>query len=213
MDTAFAVKFFGALLAIMNPLSGLPIFLSMTEGMGEAAQRRISLQVALCIAVLGTVTALAGARVLAFFGIGVPDLQVAGGLVVLKLAFGMLGGGDGSMHHGTEGERAGYADAASIAFYPLAFPLMLGPGTIATLILFAGQADGPADWAGYFAAFGAVVLAVAVVFALGSRFGRFLSGGARAVMTRVMGLILAAIAVQMVAEGAKALLPGLAGPS
>ena len=210
LDTAFAMKFFGALLAIMNPLSGLPIFLGMTEGMGEAAQRRIALQVACYIGIIGTITALAGAQVLAFFGIGIRDLQVAGGLVVLKLAFGMLSGSDSSMHHGSEGERSGYPDTASIAFYPLAFPLMMGPGTITTLILFTGQAKGAADWIGCSAAFAAVVLLVAVVFGLGSRLGKFLSSGGRVIMSRVMGLILAAIAVQMIADGAKALLPGLA---
>ncbi|MBW6396874.1 MarC family protein [Roseomonas sp. HJA6] len=212
MDTVLLLKFFGALLAIMNPLSGLPIFLNMTEGDSPAVQRRIALQVTGYLLILGTVTALAGAQILGFFGVSIHDLQVAGGLVVLKLAFSMLSGSDSSMHHGSASEQSAYPDSArAIAFYPLAFPVMMGPGTLTTLILFAGQTKGMANWIGYFAVLGAVVLSVAVVFALGSRVGTFLSNTARVIMSRVMGLILAAIAVQMIADGAKALLPGLAG--
>src|SRR5690349_17173248 len=171
MDTAFLIKFFGALFAIMNPFSGLPIFLSMTQSAGVRVQRRIALQVGFYLAVLGTITALAGAQILMFFGIGIHDLQVAGGLVVLKLAFGMLSGSESSVHHGTETEQSTYPDTNSIAFYPLAFPLMMGPGTLTTLILFAGQTDSVPTWIGYFSVLFVVVLSVAVVFALGSQFG------------------------------------------
>ncbi len=210
METAFAIKFFGALFAIMNPFVGLPLFLAMTEGESPAAQRRIASQVAAYIAMLGIATALAGTRVLAFFGISIHDLQVAGGLVVLGIAFSMLKGSEDSTHHGSESEQSRYPDASSIAFYPLAFPLMMGPGTLTTMILFAGQAEDVGDWIAYGAAFAAVVLSVGVVFGLGSRFGTYLSGSARVIMTRIMGLILAAIAVQMVVEGVRVLLPGLA---
>lgn len=211
MDPTFALKFFGALFAIMNPLSGLPIFLSMTEGAGPAAQRAIALKVASFIAIMGVIVALVGGQVLKFFGISIHDLQVAGGLVILMLAFHMLNGNDSSAHHGSESEQRTFADTSSIAFYPLTFPLMMGPGSITTLILFAGQAKGMANWIAFFAVFGVVVLAVGVVFALGSTLGKHLSGSARVIMSRVMGLILAAIAIDMIFSGAKVLLPGLAG--
>ncbi len=213
MDETFAVKFFGAVFAIMNPFVGLPLFLSLTEGAGAAEQRKIALQVAFYVALVGLVAAFAGAEILKLFGISVHDLQVAGGLVVLAMAFSMLHGNDSSIHHGTEHEQSVAFGSESIAFYPLAFPLMMGPGTLTTMILFAGQVNGVAGWISYFTAFGLVVLSVAVVFALGSSLGSRLSNGARVVMSRVMGLILAAIAVQMIFDGAKALLPGLAGPA
>ena len=212
METEFAIRFFGALFAIMNPFVGLPLFLAMTEEEGPAAQRRIALQVAGYIAMLGTATALLGAQALAFFGISIHDLQVAGGLVVLGIAFSMLKGSEDSMHHGSESEQSRYPAAASIAFYPLAFPLMMGPGTLTTMILFAGEAKSLAAWTAYGAAFAAVVVAVGVVFALGGRFGTYLSGSTRVIMTRLMGLILAAIAVQMIVGGLRVLLPGLMGP-
>jgi multiple antibiotic resistance protein len=213
MDTALLMKFFGALFAIMNPFTGLPVFLSMTEGADPAEQRSIALKVAFYVAVIGTVAALLGSQVLKLFGISIHDLQVAGGLVVLGLAFTMLHGSDSSMHHGTETEKAHFANLEEIAFYPLAFPLIMGPGTLTTLILFAGQTSGIANWIGYFVVFAVIVTAVAAIFSLGSRFGKHLSNTARVIMTRVMGLILAAIAIEMIFDGARALLPGLAGGS
>ena len=210
MDPTFAIKFFGALFAIMNPISGLPVFLSMTEGAGPGVQRAIALKVATYIAVMGVVVALVGVQVLRIFGISIHDLQVAGGLVVMGIAFSMLHGAASSAHHGSESEQATFADTSSLAFYPLAFPLMMGPGSITTLILFAGQAQGLPEWIGFFAAFGVVVAAVGVVFAMGSRLGEHLSGSARVIISRIMGLILAAIAVDMIANGIKVLLPGLA---
>jgi multiple antibiotic resistance protein len=210
MDPTFAIKFFGALFAIMNPISGLPVFLSMTEGASPGVQRAIALKVATYIAVMGVVVALVGVQVLKFFGISIHDLQVAGGLVVMGIAFSMLHGGDSSAHHGSESEQATFSDTSSLAFYPLTFPLMMGPGTMTTLILFAGQAKGLPDWIGFFAAFGVVVASVGIVFAMGSRLGKHLSGSARVIMSRIMGLILAAIAVDMIASGIKVLLPALA---
>ncbi|HOB60658.1 MAG TPA: NAAT family transporter [Candidatus Competibacteraceae bacterium] len=211
MDITFAIKFFGALFAIMNPLAGLPIFLGMTEDVGSAVQRKIALKMTFYIVVIGVVAALAGTQVLKFFGISIHDLQVAGGLVVLGLAFSMLHGSPSSMHHGTEQEQSDFSDSDSLAFYPLAFPVMMGPGSLTTMILFAGQTKGLENWIGYFVAFGVVVLMVAVLFALGSRLSKYLTSSARVIMSRVMGLILAAIAIEMIFDGAKALLPGLAG--
>ncbi len=210
MDFTFALKFFGALFAIMNPISGLPVFMSLTEGATPAVQRAIAVKVAVYIAVIGVITAFAGSAVLSFFGISIHDLQVAGGLVVMGIAFSMLNGSPSSMHHGSQSEQSGFSSSSSIAFYPLAFPLMMGPGALTTLILFAGQAKGVLDWIGYFIAFGVVTLSVGVVFALSGVLGKYLSDSARMIVSRVMGLILAAIAVQMIVAGVRALLPGLA---
>ncbi|MGH2342190.1 MarC family protein [Segnochrobactraceae bacterium EtOH-i3] len=210
MDLTFAIKFFGALFAIMNPISGLPVFLSLTGGETPATQRAIAIKVAFYIAVIGVITTFAGSAVLSFFGISIHDLQIAGGLVVLGIAFSMLNGSPSSMHHGSESEQPGFTNSSAVAFYPLAFPLMMGPGALTTLILFAGQARGMVDWIGYFVAFGVVTLSVGIVFALAGVLGKYLSDTARTIVSRVMGLILASIAVQMIIDGVRALLPGLA---
>lgn len=211
MDPEFAIKFFGAIFAIMNPITNLPIFLGVTEGAPPHVQRAIALKTATFVAVMGVIIALAGSAILKLFGISVDDFRVAGGLVVLLIGLNMLNGDESSSHHGTDGEKADYPDAATVAFYPLTFPILMGPGTITTLILFASQARDGNHWIAYFAVFGAVVAAIATVFWFAGDIGKHLTGTAKVIMSRLMGMILAAIAIDMIATGLKALLPGLAG--
>lgn len=211
MDMQFAATFLGALFAIMNPFSNLPVFLSLTEGASPADQRRAALRVAFYVAAMGALVALAGDAVLHLFGVGVDDFRLAGGLIVLLLALGMLNGQDSGAHHGSPRERQSFAELDSIAFYPMAFPMLMGPGTIATLILFAHKAEGAAQKLAFWAVFAALVALLAAVFVFAGALGRHLSARMRVIMTRVMGMILAAIAVGMLTDGLKALLPGLAG--
>ena len=209
MDTAYAIKLFGALFAIMNPISNLPIFLGVTEGASVATQRAIALKVALYALVMGAVFSLAGSAVLKLFGITIADFRTAGGLVLLLIALNMLNGDHSSSHHGSEGEQENFPDAASVAFYPLTFPIIIGPGTIATLIVFAGQAETAADKIAFGVVFAGLVALLGLVFYFAADIGKHLSETARAIMSRLMGMILAAIAVGMITTGLKDLLPGL----
>ncbi len=193
----------------MNPISNLPVFLSVTEGAPVAVQRQIAVKVAVFALIMGAVIAVAGNQVLTLFGISVDDFRVPGGIVVLMIGLGMLHGSDSSTHHGTADEQAAYPDAATVAFYPLTFPIIVGPGTITTLIVFWGQADGAADKLTFGIVFAALVAMLAVAFYFAADLGRILSASARVIMSRLMGMILAAIAVDMIATGLKALLPGL----
>jgi len=210
METTEAIKFFGALFAIMNPLTNLPIFLSTTEGASDAERRQIALKVALYCAILGTVFALAGNALLNLFGITVNDFRVAGGLVVLLIGLHMLQGEDSTAHHGTTEEKKQFASLSAVAFYPLTFPILVGPGTITTLILYKQQVTTPEGLMLYGAVFAAIIVMLAVAFLCASAIGKHLSQTARVIMSRLMGMILAAIAVDMIASGLKHLLPGLA---
>ena len=207
----FALKFAGALFAIMNPISNLPVFLSVTDGATRATQRQIALKLALYVGVMGTVFGIFGNAVLTIFGISVDDFRIAGGLVVLLLGLNMLSGQDHSAHYGTQDEKADYPDAAAVAFYPLTFPILMGPGTITTLIVFSGQAQSPADTLAYWLVFGVMVAGLAMVFWFAGDIGKGLTTTARVIMGRLMGMILAAIAVDMITTGLKVTLPGLAG--
>ena len=210
MDPEFAIKFFGALFAIMNPVTNLPIFLGVTQGASPEEQRAIGLKTAVYVAIMGSVVAFAGTALLTLFGISIDDFRVAGGLVVLLIALNMLNGSESRAHHGSDDEKAGYPAADTVAFYPLTFPILMGPGSITTLILFSGQVQGLGGRLTYFAVFGVIVASIAVVFALGGQIGKHLTGTAKVIMSRLMGMILAAIAIDMIATGLKALLPGLA---
>ncbi|WP_170464277.1 MarC family protein [Ruegeria arenilitoris] len=210
MDSTLAVGFFGALFAIMNPITNLPVFLSVTDGLPPAEQRKVATKTALYCLILGAAFAAVGNQTLGLFGISVDDLRVAGGLVVLMIGLNMLNGKPSSSHHGTEGERESYPEPDTVAFYPLAFPILVGPGTITTLILYASHIKSAFDATVYAAVFLAVLLSLFVTFWNASAIAKRLSDNARVIMSRFMGMILSAIAIGMIAAGLKVLLPGLA---
>ncbi len=210
MGAHFGVTFFGALFAIMNPLVTLPIFLSLTAGQPPADQRRTALGVTLYSAVMCAVIAVAGQAILGFFGIGIDDFRVAGGLVLAGIALGMLSGAGNPSHEGTPAEAAHARTADNIAFYPLTFPMVVGPGTITTLLVFAHEAHTTADHLVYAAVVAGMLALLGAVLFFAPAIGAHLSATLRVIMSRLMGMILLAIAVAMMAAGAKALLPGLA---
>jgi multiple antibiotic resistance protein len=212
MSGSFAIAMFGALFAVMNPFINLPVFLGLTEDLHQSEQRSAATKILTYTAVSCVIIAISGTAILSFFGVSVDAFRVAGGMVLVQIGFVMLNGRRSTAHHGTEREREVMqkADADSIAFYPMTFPMLVGPGTITTLILYAQQVKQPSDWGIYTGCVFLVLLMIAVVFYFAGSIGRYLSNTARTIMTRLMGMVLIAIAVGMVADGAKALLPGLA---
>lgn len=122
----------------------------------------------------------------------------------------MLNGSNAASHHGSDKEQEHLSDLSGLAFYPITFPMIVGPGTIATIIIYSGHATG----LGNLLSIGLVIAAIlAMLFAVlffASLFGKVLTDTMRVIMTRLMGMILLAIAVEMIFAGAKAVLPGLA---
>lgn len=210
MDSTIAVGFFGALFAIMNPITNLPVFLSVTDGLSPADQRKVATKTALYCLILGGAFAAIGNKALGLFGISVDDLRVAGGLVVLMIGLNMLSGTESTTHHGTTDEKQAYPEADTVAFYPLAFPILVGPGTITTLILYAHHVSKPIDVMIFCGVFLVVLALLFVTFWNASALAKHLSTNARVIMSRFMGMILSAIAISMIAAGLKVLLPGLA---
>ncbi|MEZ5896218.1 MAG: MarC family protein [Parvularculaceae bacterium] len=211
MSNAYAISFFGALLAIMNPLAILPVFLSLTENADPARRRSEAVKTIIYCIVLCGVIAFSGKQILNFFGVTIDQFRVAGGLVLAGIAWTMLHGEPSKTHHGSGAEKESFkkqqgADPdMSIAFYPLAFPLLVGPGTITTLILFAHEATSRTDYLSFIAVVGAVLAIIAATLYFSGALGRFLNASARVVMTRLMGMILLSIAVGMMVTGLRAL--------
>jgi len=214
MDIAFATKFLGALFAIMNPFINLPLFLSMTADKTIAEQRSLAMKILVYTTVMCIVISLAGGYIIGFFGVTIDSFRVAGGLVLLGIALSMLNGKPITSHERGEHEKraddAGNSDADdSLAFYPMTFPMIVGPGTIATLIIYAAQVREPAQYISFGVVLVAILLALFIVLFFAASIGKLLSARMRVIMTRLMGMILAAIAIEMVFGGAKAMLPGL----
>ncbi len=210
MDTVFAIKYFGALFAIMNPFLSLPIFLAMTPGKSDAEQLKMALQITCYCLVMCLIIAFAGNHIISFFGITINDFRVAGGLVLLGMAFSMLNGKELSSHSGADHEKGHMDGEDLISFYPLTFPIIVGPGTITTLVLYSYQADTSEKMLSYGAVLAAVIFILFVVLFFASSIGKILSGKMRIIVTRIMGMILAGISVEMITAGLKIILPGLA---
>lgn len=210
MDTTFAMTFFGALFAIMNPFLTLPIFLSMTAEETIQKQRVIATQIVIYSSVMCMVIAFAGNPILSFFSISIDHFRVAGGLVLLGIAFSMLNGKESAAHMGGKQEKEHLNTDENIAFYPMTFPMIVGPGTITTLILYIHEAHQVSQYIAY----GGVLLSVFVIMFLvlffASDIGHVLSNKIRIIMTRIMGMLLASIAISMVVTGLNILMPGLA---
>jgi multiple antibiotic resistance protein len=193
------LKLFGeafvTLLVIVDPPGMLPAFLALTGSLAARDRHRAAWQaVALALGVLA-VFAVAGETILEYLHIGLPALQAAGGLLLVLVALELLTG------------RADDPDAkatSNVALVPLGTPLLAGPGAIVATILFVRRADGAADYT----AIGAALLAVMVVVWLALRYSgllvRILRPGGIEVLTRIAGLLLAAIAVQLIADAVAA---------
>ena len=210
MDVAFFLKLFAALFAIMNPVANLPVFLSLTSDRDSSGQRNIAITVIAGLCVGAAIVALSGEAILSVFGLSVDSFRMAGGFLILLIALSMISGQQNKSHAGTEKEKEHHETLDNPGIYPLTVPLLLGPGTISTLIIFRQQAHGAAQLTAYAAAIAASIVLLGVTFLAAPWLGRVLGQTATSIMSRLMGMILAAIAMEMMTSSLKALLPGLA---
>jgi multiple antibiotic resistance protein len=183
------------LVVIMDPPGNVPIFLSVTRRLSDAERHRAAAIAVLTAFAVITTFALAGRQVLEYLHVSVPALQGAGGLLLLLVALELLTG-----RGGERGAEATPEQRTSIAMVPLGTPLLAGPGVIVATIVFTGQADGRGDWL----AIGAGIVAVSMISYLALRFSGLLNRLIRPtgvlLLSRVAGILLAAIAVQMIAN-------------
>jgi multiple antibiotic resistance protein len=203
------LRMFTGLIAIVGPVSTIPLFLNFTENV--AGQRKhIARTSAFAVACILTVTALGGARILEMFSISIEGFRVAGGLLLLTIAFQMLEARMSRVRNTPE-ENLEALDSTHVGVVPLALPLLAGPGAISTVILFAQQS---AEFIHKLILIGLcwlIALIVWVSFHLAPQISRHLSQTSMNITSRVMGLILAAMAVEFIVGGLRTLLPGLAG--
>jgi multiple antibiotic resistance protein len=201
-----------ALLVIVNPIGVIPFFIHFTHGFSRE-QRRNTVRVAAIAAFLViSISALAGLKIIEFFGISLASFQVGGGLLLLMSAMQMLNAQPAEARRDDLSQGGDKADAgASIAIVPLTIPLLTGPATISTMIIYA---DKTRHWweLGVLVLYGVIVgAAVWVAFSLSGRIARALGPTGINVMTRLMGLLLAALAVEVMSDGLVKLFPALAG--
>ncbi len=199
---------FTALIVTIDPIGLAPLFLGVTRGMDRTQRRSVGLRsVVIAFAVL-VLFALAGRAVLTLLGITVPAFRVAGGLLLFAIAFEMVFA-KRSERKERSAEVAVTKDMMhDIAAFPLAIPLIAGPGAISATIILSGAFGEPAGRAALVGIILACMVAVLAVFLVAERVDRFLGETGRSILTRLLGVILAALAVQYVADGIRALAAG-----
>jgi multiple antibiotic resistance protein len=190
----------GSLFAIVSPFATVPTFLAITDR--DTMSDRISMAKRGCaIACIVLVTfSFFGGTILGALRVSIPALQVAGGLVILRVAFGMLSADRSRL---TPEERDEGAEKEDVAVTPLAIPVLCGPGTITTGIVLGTEAEGLVRQT---ILFSEILVVYAVTFALlwlAVRYSAWLGEIMLRVLTRLMGVLLAAIAVQFVINGAR----------
>lgn len=195
MDTTLAVEVLVTMFVIMDPVGNVPIFLAVTRRLDQRARNRAALLAVLTAALVIVVFALVGRQVLGYLGVSVPALQGAGGLLLLLVALDLLTGGSSIARDEPE-----EGDHVAVAMVPLGTPLLAGPGAIVATIVFVAAADGPGD----LGMIGGGIAAVLLVVYLAMRFSgvliRVLGRSGILLLSRIAGLLLAAIAVQMLAD-------------
>ncbi len=200
MSTAELVTAFVTLFVVVDPIGLVPLFIALTQGLGARARLKVGLRALAIGAVLLTLFGLFGDKLLAGIGITMPAFRIAGGMLLFLTALDML------FERRTQRREGQSAEAAQDpvhdpSVFPLATPLIAGPGALATMILLAGSAHGGLHLLEVHLVMLAVLACVFVLFLLATPLERALGRTGTMVVTRLLGMLLAALAVQFILDG------------
>jgi multiple antibiotic resistance protein len=203
-------RFFTALLVILNPFAAIPIFLSLTQGYNPEERSRSVTLAAITVSIVLCLSAMFGEAMLTVLGTSLPSFRVGGGIILLLMALAMLRAQPDQMRT-SSAEKAEAEGRENIAIVPIAIPLLAGPGSISTVII---QMHRPgAEYHQFYVI--AIILLLAlllwVVLRLATPIGRVLGPIGLNILNRLFGLILTAVAVEVMSNGLRDLFPVLAG--
>ena len=207
-EWAYLFKIGVALFAIVNPIGTVPIFVSATDGWSAQDRARTAKTAALTVFLVLISAAFFGDRILEFFSISIPSFQVGGGILLMLIAISMMHGKQ-SYARQTPEEAQEVADRQVIAIVPLSIPLLAGPGAISNMIIAAQQSRSFWGHVSLAIPVAAVCLLIWVTLRLSGNIAHKLGTTGINIVTRLMGLILAAMAVEFIAHGIAGLFPAL----
>jgi multiple antibiotic resistance protein len=200
------------LLVTLDPPALAPIFVSLTRGMDAAQRRRVAVRATLIAFGILAFFGLGGEVLLRLLGVGIPAFRISGGLLLFWIAFEMVFERRNDRKQHTADVATTEDQIRNVAAFPLAIPLMAGPGAITAVILLAGRAGGaPVYLATLIAMIAFGVAACLAVFLAADRVSRLLGITGNVVLSRLLGVILAGLAVQFVVNGIESLVPPRAG--
>lgn len=203
MDWTYTITAFVTLFVVVDPVGMVPLFLALTHDMARSRRKQVAQRALLVAAGLLTLFAVAGESILDGVGISIAAFRIAGGVLLFLTALDMLFERRTKRREGKTNEHeASPADDPSV--FPLATPLLAGPGALATMILLAGQGTGWRHLLLVEAIMLAVLAIVAVMFVLSASIGRLLGRTGIMVATRLFGMLLAALSIQFIIDGLSA---------
>ena len=210
MNTAALITFTAAMASILNPIGAVAIFAGMAGCRSPTARRLIAIRCGIAVAVILVATVWVGEFVLKLFGVEIPSLQAAGGVIIAMISLSMLKSSQSAIHD-SKHSAATSASEDDIAVVPLAMPMVAGPGAIVTVIVNTHQHQGIQSNLQMSAVCAAMAGVICVCFLTSAPITRALGTRGMDILTKFMGMLLLAIAAGMLASGIKGLLPGLAG--
>lgn len=199
----FLINSITTLLVTTDPPGLAPIFLGMTAGMSTSQRRQVALRGVIIAFFILAFFAIAGASVLTQLGISMGAFRVAGGLLLFWIAFEMIFEKRQQRHENTKEVALTKDQIHDLAAFPLGIPLIAGPGAISATILLSGSLDGPLQKAGLVTVIAFCLAVMLAVLMVAERLDRFLGMTGRAILTRLLGVLLAALSVQFVIDGVK----------
>ena len=200
----FLLSAFTTLFVIIDPIGLAPIFMAVTTGLSQAEQRTVAIRASVTATLILVAFALGGAQVLAFLGISIPAFRIAGGLLMFWIAFEMVF--EKRQERKVQSAEKAIIDIHGMAVFPLAIPLISGPGAISATVVIASQAPSLLAYLALFVIILAIMAMTLAAFLAARPIDRALGPTGRAVITRLFGVLLAALSVQIVADGARGLL-------
>jgi multiple antibiotic resistance protein len=204
------IKIFIALLAVVDPIGCVPIFVALIARSSSPELRSIEKTVVITVSLILLMALFFGEGLLVFFGISIHSFEVSGGILLMLMAIDMLKAKISATIQ-TKAEAQEGEAKPSIAVVPLSIPLLAGPGAISTVVLYANQGNHINHYLMMSVDIMTVVMILWAVLRCAPWLTRQLSQTSINVFTRLMGLILSALAVEFIASGLKGLFPGLAG--
>jgi multiple antibiotic resistance protein len=205
------LKILVALLVIVNPLGIIPVFVAMTADHTDRERKAIARIAAQTVGVVLLISALLGERILEVFGISIPSFKVAGGILIMLSAVAMMQASPAREKQTPEEAEEAIAKA-SIAVVPLGIPLLAGPGAMSTMVIYVSESRAVAHLGVVLLVAIAVAVVVWIALKIASKVGKYMSVTTVNVATRIMGLLLAALAVEIFASGIVELIPALGKP-
>lgn len=206
-DVNYYIKIFIAIIVLVNPMEGIPLFLSKTSGLSNKEKVPIIRKTSFAVFTILIISLYLGRYLLEFFGIGIPAFTLAGGVIIFLISLEMVLG------KSTSGDKNTPVDPdenpLNIAVVPLAIPLLAGPGPISSVILYGSKSSGLKGDLILTGIVFLVAVGVAVSLNAASRMDRFLGKTGINVLTKVTGLLIAAIAVQLIFSGLDQMTPAL----